>query len=110
MPTNVTEREYLDALADGAEQWFNKRPQDAASLAQRIGELRQGCSRLILADHEPLSADDGQWLVGKCREWAAKIDEQLVALEAGAEPHDVLAQMDMIVDKLAHAIRGRAAV
>jgi hypothetical protein len=107
MPTNVTQREYLDALADGAEQWFNKRPQDAASLAQRIGELRQGCSRLILADHEPLSADDGQWLVGKCREWAAKIDEQLVALEAGAEPHDVRAQMDTTINKLVQTLRGR---
>ncbi len=109
LPSGVTASAYLEALAQGGEQWFNKRPPDAASLAQRIGEIRQGCSGLILAEHQPLSTADRQWLIGKCREWAAKFDEQLVALEAGGDPQDVLAAMDATVSKLVQALRERAA-
>jgi hypothetical protein len=46
-PQGLGSRAYLEHLADGAHEWFNKRPDDAASLARRITEFRQGCTVLI---------------------------------------------------------------
>jgi hypothetical protein len=53
LPQDVSADVYLSALADGAEQWFNKRPETAEALARRILQFRQGCSRLLLAEHAP---------------------------------------------------------
>jgi hypothetical protein len=100
---------YFNRLADAAEEWFDERPDDAAALAQRISELRQGCSTLILGKHQPLGETDRQWLLEKCRAWAAKLDQHLVALESGDDPADVRARADDTVRKLVEAIRGKAA-
>jgi hypothetical protein len=40
---------YLQELADVGQKWFDQRPDDPAALARRIGQMRQGCSRLIFA-------------------------------------------------------------
>jgi hypothetical protein len=104
----VTPSTYLDRLADAAEDWFKKRPGDAPTLARRIGEFRQRCSTLILAEHRPLAAEDRAWLVGKCRDWAAKLDDHLRAVEAGDEPAKILGEADETVRKLIATIRGRA--
>jgi hypothetical protein len=110
MPRGVSSKEYLEALAAGGQAWFNKRPNDAAGLAQRILEMRQGCNRLILSDHPPLSAAEQKWLKDKCRVWAAKFDDQLAALEAGADPAEVRRAMDEIVTNLVKALRNGPAV
>jgi hypothetical protein len=108
MPANVTAATYLHALADGADEWFSKRPDDSAALAKRLGEMRQGCSQLIFAEHLALSDVDRDWLREKCRDWAAKLDAQRVALEAGASVQEVRAQADQIVTNLAAALRAKA--
>ena len=110
MPRGVSLKGYLEALAGGGQAWFNKRPDDAAGLAQRILEMRQGCNRLILADHSPLSAAEQEWLKDKCRAWAAKFDQQLAALEAGADVAEVRRAMDEIVTNLVKALRNGPAV
>ena len=69
-------------LPSAASDWFKKRPEEPAAVAKRITEFRQGCSMLILAKHAPLSPEDRQWLVERCRLWARKLDDHLVALEA----------------------------
>ncbi|HJZ58526.1 MAG TPA: hypothetical protein VKE74_26530, partial [Gemmataceae bacterium] len=92
-----------------AEEWFNEKPEDAAALARRINELRTGCSKLIFSPHEPLPEKDREWLVGKCREWAKKMDDHLTALEAGADLRAVRADVDQTVTKLSAALRERAA-
>jgi hypothetical protein len=101
----VSSRGYFEALARAGEAWFNKRPADAMELAQRILQMRQGCNRLILADHPPLSPGERQWLKEKCRAWAQKFDEQLAALEAGEDPVAVRRAMDEIVRNLVTALR-----
>ncbi len=99
---------YLNQLADAASEWFDARPADPPGLARRIGELRQGCSALILAEHSPLSAADRAWLVEKCRAWAAKFDAERLAIEAGRDPASVRAEVDETVRRLVRRVRDRA--
>jgi hypothetical protein len=106
---DVPPREYLDKLADAAEEWFKKRPEDAAGVAKRLNEFRSGCSQLILAAHEPLTPADRDWLVERCRVWAGKLDGHLTALEAGREPLQVREEADKTVTALVKALRDRAA-
>ena len=73
LPQDLSPDAYLNHLADGAQAWFNKRPEDRAALIQRITEFRQGCSVLIQSPHKPLPAGDRVWLVDKCRAWEAKL-------------------------------------
>jgi hypothetical protein len=107
-PSDVTRANYLKTLADEAEEWRRKKPDTPQALAQRISEFREGCSRLILAEHKPLPAADRKWLVERCRVWAKKLDDQLADLEAGKPTATVRAQVDDVVDKLTKALRDRA--
>jgi hypothetical protein len=100
--------EYLTALADGADEWFNKRPEDAAGVAKQITEFRAGCSQLIFAPHTPLAQADKNWLLERCRVWAKKLDDHLTALEAGADPVKVRGEADETIRKLSNALRERA--
>jgi hypothetical protein len=107
-PDDASRADYLKTLADEAEEWRRKKPDTPQALAKRITEFRDGCSRLILADHKPLPAADRKWLVERCRVWAKKLDDQLADLEAGKPIATVRAQVDDVVDKLTKALRDRA--
>jgi hypothetical protein len=108
MPEQASRDEYLSGLATAADEWFKKTPSDPQELATRISQFRAGCSTLILAEHRPLSKEDRQWLVDKCRAWATKIDGHLAALESGTSTTDVRTAMDDTVRKLSTALRERA--
>jgi hypothetical protein len=98
---------YLNRLADAAEDWFQQRPQEPLALARRISEFRQGCSRLILSDHKPLTDADRKWLLVRCRLWAGRLDKHLAALEAGRDPLQVRAEVDETIRQLIGTIRTR---
>ncbi len=100
---------YLNSLADSAREWFNQRPDRPQALARRIAEFRQGCSVLIFSVHKPLPEEDRIWLVEKCRSWATKLDAHLAAVEAGQDVLKVRAEADATIDRLATALRERAA-
>jgi hypothetical protein len=108
IPSDVPADVYLTQLADAAQDWFKKRPETPAALAKRIAQFRQGCSTLILAEHRPLSPEDRQWLVEKCRAWAAKLDTHLADAEAGRDVIDVRTEADETINKLITAMRARA--
>jgi len=103
-----TRAEYLTKLADSANDWFKKRPDDKPALAKRITEFRQGCDALLAADHAPLPAADQAWLRERCRLWRGKLDEQLTKLDT-EDPNQVRDATDAIVTKLSEALRSRAA-
>lgn len=100
---------YLDRLAAGADEWFDKTPENPTDLARRLGELRTGCAQLIVARHQPLSAADRLWLVDSCRRWAAQFDKQMAGLESGQSVQEVRAQTDATVSSMTKALRQRAA-
>jgi len=109
LPQDVTAEQYLRQLADGAAAWFKKRPTERAALAKRIGEFRQGCSVVMLAEHRPLSDADRVWLIQRCRAWAEKLDGHL----ADAESPDIELQSardaaDTTINKLIAALNQRA--
>jgi hypothetical protein len=108
LPPGLTRDGYLNRLADAAAEWFQVRPDDAAGLALRLGEFRQGCSTLILSEHRPLTPDDRAWLAENCRSWSARLDGYLVALEAGANPLIIRRQADRMIDQLISTLRARA--
>jgi len=100
LPPAASANEYYAALAAGGEQWFNQRPDDRASLAKRLNELRQGCSVVIASDHPPLSPDQQQGLKDRCSKWAAQFDAALVRLENDEDPVAVRTDVDAVVTKL----------
>jgi hypothetical protein len=108
LAANRTREEYLTGLADGANEWFNKRPETPQALAKRLNEFRAGCSTLILAEHGPLTPDDRTWLRGKCRAWAKKLDGHLADLEAGKDVEAVRGEADATVNQLIKALRTQA--
>jgi hypothetical protein len=87
IPAKGSAGEYYDALARAANQWYDQRPDDAVSLARRLGEYRDGCSHLLLDSHTPLREieDEEAWLVGRCRRWAERLDRLRDELETGTK-------------------------
>jgi hypothetical protein len=108
LPQDLARNDYFNHLADGAQSWFNQRPDDAVALAKRLTEFRQGCTVLIQSPHKPLPDEDRLWLVGKCRDWAAKLDAHLAALESGQGPLQVRREADETINKLIGVLRQRA--
>jgi hypothetical protein len=108
IPTEGTAPEYLNHLADSAEEWFNKKPDNAKAVAQRIEELRQGCKTLIAAEHKPLAPADRDWLVERCRKWLEDFDKASAAIVAERDPVEVRTEVDATVRRLIGALRDRA--
>lgn len=104
-----SQAEYLNHLADSAEEWFKKRPDTPATLARRIGEFRDGCSILLLAEHRPLAPETKAWLRERCSAWAGKLDAHRNGLEAGQDVQAVRAAADDTIQKLIKALRTKAA-
>jgi hypothetical protein len=108
LPQDAKPADYLNRLADAAEEWSKQRSDDAAGLAKRIGEMRQGCSTLIFAEHKPLSDEDRRWLVRFCKRWASELDKERAALEAGQPVAQVRAEADATVRQIVEVLRTRA--
>ncbi|MFO0950747.1 MAG: hypothetical protein U0835_06245 [Isosphaeraceae bacterium] len=98
---------YLTLLADSAEQWFDERPSSAVEFARRLGELRTGCSRLLVASHDALPEADRTWLTGQCREWTSAIDQAIKALEHGEAVDRVREGVDATVRRIVESLRER---
>jgi hypothetical protein len=109
LASNLPARDYLNSLADAANDWFKKRPDDAAALRSRIEQFRAGCDTLIAAPHTPLAAADRDWLRERCAVWRGKLDGHLAALQAGQSVEEVRDAADATISKLMTAIRDRAA-
>ncbi len=107
LTAEASDAAYLRKLADGAGEWFAKGPDDRAALARRLGEFRRGCTTLILQEH-PLSPENQEWLVTKCRAWGMTLDGHLQALERGDDVGAVRAAADETVRRLQESLRARA--
>ncbi len=106
IPAGGSAKEYLTALSNGADAWFNSRPSDNNELATRLTEFSAGCELLINADHAPLPDEDKAWLRYKCRVWKRQIDEQLAAV-GQSKLVDVLRVSDEIARDISKSLRER---
>ena len=100
---------YLKGLAKSAEEWFEQKPTNAPMVAQRIAELRAGCSKLILSSCGPLPPDEKAWLIEKCKEWSRVMDAHLAAAEGGGDPVAVRGDVDATVRGISKTLRDRVA-
>jgi hypothetical protein len=108
IPAEPGRAEYLSALADRAEEWFDEQPADAPALARRLAEFHQGCSALLFAPHAPLAPEQRDELRRKCRDWAQKFEDYRADLEAGHDPAAVRARADATVRKLVETLRAES--
>lgn len=104
-----TPKGYLNALAAAAEEWSLDRPNDPTTLSVRLAEFRTGCSRLMHSAYGPLTDQDKEWLLARCREWGKKLDEHQQALDNGAKAADVRAAVDDTVKTITTTLREKAA-
>lgn len=105
----ASDADYLRKLAREADDYFAEQPDEPAALARRILEFREGCTRLILADH-PLQPATRDWLRERCNAWAEKIDGHLRSLEKanGRNTPQVRDDMAATVRQLQNALRAQA--
>ena len=107
LPEETDPTRYLDRLAAQAEQWSDARPTTAAALVKRLGEYRQGCGVLLTATHPQLNEAQRRDLWESCRTWSGTIDELIVRVQQGEDVETVRDETDVLVAKLASALRGR---
>jgi hypothetical protein len=107
LPQELSRGDYIARLAAAPADWYQYRPDDAESLALRIGQLRQGCSMLLLCEHRPLTPDDREWLTENCRSWAARLEGYLIALETKGDPLIVRRQVDRTIEEISAALEKR---
>lgn len=104
---DVTADQYLDRLANRADEW-RQRPHDTPDqLRNDLTDFRQACLTLLNATHDPLAPEQRDELKKRCRKWLGKINDHLAALDAGDNVIEVRQQADETIGKLATAIRKR---
>lgn len=108
LKTDLEADQYLRQLADSANEWFSKRPDSPEALEKRLGEFLHGCQTLIAADHKPLAVEDREWLVGKCKAWAEKLEGHLASLESNASLQETQEAADETIRNLLNAMRQHA--
>jgi hypothetical protein len=101
-------KDYLNKLAANAEEWSLHQPGDAVGLGTRVAELRIGCTRLMHSSYGPLSPAEKTWLLDQCRAWAKMLDVHQQALDAGADPLAVRAEVNETVRAIAGTLREKA--
>lgn len=108
LTADIPADQYLNQLADSANEWFKKSTDTKAALVTRLTQFRNGCETLIKAPHPQLSNEDRTWLIGRCQAWAGKLDGQIVALQKGADLKTADANADALINKLVKALQTRA--
>lgn len=106
-PNDLDPKAYLHLLADGAEEWFKKRPESREALETRIAQFRTGCDALQRAEHQPLRQEDKTWLKERCKLWSDKLDQHLADLRSGKDVSQVRNEADATINKLVTALRTR---
>jgi hypothetical protein len=109
LSSNLPPRDYLNNLADSAQEWFKKTPQTSTELDLRLRQFRKGCEVLINAPHAQLTPEDRKLLVDNCKKWANKIDQHLADLASGRKSvAQVKDDAKVTVEALIHALRDQS--
>ena len=97
----------LTKLSGLALEWGKKQPQNSLELAKRLLEFRQGCSGLLL-NPPPLTKPQQVWFAARCGDWASSIEQQLHALESGADFRKTLENANSLSVSIAKELTDRA--
>jgi hypothetical protein len=92
---------YTKGLAKIAIDGADTLPNDPILLAQRIGEYRLGCTRLIHAEMRPLGPEGKKLLQAKCRLWGEKLSTCLYKIDQpDVNVADIKEEAKEIIDKI----------
>lgn len=106
---NLSAHDYLNRLADAAEEWKNKRPQTEAELDDRLSEFLHGCRTLLASPHPQLQDEDRTWLYGKCNDWIVNLNRDLDELRSRKRTmNQALEDADKTISNLVAALKKRA--
>lgn len=109
MPSELTPSEYLNKLSRGAEAWFVKRPRDQAGIENRINEFKQGCEKLIAAEHSNLSADQQSWLKQRLQTCLNDVEQQLAKFDSSdVQPLKIRSSVDNIIRDVIQDLKDQA--
>jgi hypothetical protein len=97
--------QYLNKLADEANEWFRGSPSSRTELDRRLSQMQAGCDVLLggLAKANP------DWLAERCRAWKTKFDQDRADLAAGADVDMVHKRADDEIRALVAALQKKAA-
>ncbi len=108
-PQDLARGAYLDRIAAGAEEWVSQPQKNEAELADRIAEFRRGCTKLLYAEHRPLTDRDKAWLREKCHQWKETVQTTLSDLEEGhTSPEKAREMMKQAVEGIVRELHTRA--
>ncbi len=102
---DIPEAEMLNLLSDAANAWFNKVPNDSASLRKRLVEFDHGCKTLLSAELPQLSAQTRETVFTACRNCRREIASHLAALQEGDDYETVREAANQSVRNLAAAMQ-----
>lgn len=109
LTASVSASEYLNSLAEAADDWFQVRPQTRQELAVRLRQFLHGCESLIAAPHPQLPPEDRTWLIERCQAWKSQLGTELAELNAGTKPDEIVrSETDAIIRRLMDVLRQRA--
>lgn len=100
---------YFKGLARVATQGAERLPHDPLALAQRIGEYRLGCMRVIYSEMRPLADKEKATLHGLCRRWAEQLDNSLEKLDRHAPAAEVRAEIVAVIHRIGTKLQEQAA-
>jgi len=110
LTAQVTGRSYLNSLSDAAGAFSKKVPDSKEATLKRLTEFSAGCSKLIAAPNLQVeNAEDRQWLVAKCKDWAAKIDGHIADLKQNKKDwQEVLKEANETAKKMQSTLKDKA--
>ena len=107
---DVTAGQYLDRLADRADEWRQRSHDTTGQLRNDLIDFRRACQTVLEATHSPLPPEQLDELKKRCRKWLSKINEHIEKLDKGASEDNLLKvrqQADETIGKLTTGIRKR---
>ena len=106
LEASISEDQMLQKLSEASVAWFNKIPESAKQLEERLRQFDLGCKELLAADLPQLSKANRNAVHAACEDCRAAIASQLAELDAGTDFDVALLNADSAINQLSDAIQG----
>jgi len=97
---------YLEMLAETIRADWESRPKDSDEIFEQLIAFRDSCDVLLEDDLDQLRPEVAAELKTRCNKWRTKFDDALNQLATGADPEQVQADANQIVEQLLGVLSG----
>jgi hypothetical protein len=109
LPKEADRKAHLQALAKLSVEYFDQPMESREELRRAVVEFRESCDRLIAYQHPQLGAATREWLVSRCKVWAAALDGKIAAIDADPRKFSsVRLEIDNFMNDIGNAIRAES--